>query len=88
MLYIYIAAHCRACDTASRRAEELQKLRPEVVVRVVDVEAPGADVPPKVIGTPMYIWNDRIVFRGNPSMAELLERVRELQEGNERTRTG
>ena len=88
MLRIYVSAHCLGCNTAIQRAERLQALRPEVPVTVVDVEAPDADVPRKVIGTPIYTWNDRVVFMGNPSEQELLERVTELSHGSESERGG
>ncbi len=57
-------------------------------MELVDVEAPNADVPRKVIGTPIYTWNDRIVFMGNPSEQELLERVTVLHDGSEPERDG
>lgn len=79
MLRIYIAAHCWGCDTARQRAEQLRERRPDVAVELVDVEVPGVAVPPQVIGTPIYTWNDQVVFRGNPSEQELLDRVTILQ---------
>jgi len=80
MLRIYISAHCFGCDTAVQRAKRLRALRPEIPVTLVDIEAPDAEVPPKIIGTPIYTWNDRVVFLGNPSEQELLERVEKLQD--------
>ncbi len=32
-------------------------------------------MPPQVIGTPIYTWRERVIFRGNPGERELLERV-------------
>ncbi len=75
MLRIYVSAHCRTCATALRLAERVQSQRPDVPLEVVDVDAPDADVPSKVIGTPIYAWHDRILFLGNPSETALLERV-------------
>ena len=88
MLRIYVSAHCHGCDTARERAQHLRTLRPDVPVTLVDVEAPGVEVPPKVIGTPIYTWNDRVVFLGNPSLEDLLERVTVLQDGDELHRIG
>jgi len=88
MLRVYVSAHCLACRTAIQRAERLEALRPEVPVTVVDVEAPDAVVPRKVIGTPIYMWNDRVVFMGNPSEQELLDRVTVLHYDSERERSG
>ena len=75
MLRIYISAHCIMCDTVRHLAAFVQAERPDMPVTVVDVDAPNADVPKNIIGTPVYTWNDRIVFLGNPSEAELLRRV-------------
>lgn len=88
MLKLYVSAHCLGCNTARERVDQLQALRPEVPVTIVDVEAPGADVPRNVIGTPIYTWNDRVVFMGNPSEQELLERVTVLHDGSEPERAG
>ena len=88
MLRVYVSAHCLACNTAIQRAKRLQALRPEVPVTVVDVEASDAEVPRNVIGTPIYRWNDRVVFMGNPSEEELLDRVMVLVHGSESERTG
>ena len=75
MLRIYVSAHCRTCTTALRLAQRVQSHRPDVPLEVVDVDGPDADVPSKVIGTPTYTWDDRILFLGNPSETELLERI-------------
>lgn len=86
MLRVYVSAHCLVCQTAIQRAKQLQVLRPELPVAVIDVEAPDANVPRNVIGTPIYTWNERVVFMGNPSDQELLERVTELSHDSERER--
>lgn len=80
MLRIYVSAHCRGCNTALQLAEQVRAQRPDVPLAVVDVDDPAADVPRKVIGTPIYTWNDRVVFMGNPSEAELMGRVGALHD--------
>ncbi len=75
MLRIYVSTHCITCDTARHLAEFVQGHRPGMPVTVVDVDAPDAGVPKNIIGTPVYAWNDQILFLGNPSRAELLRRV-------------
>ena len=88
MLRIYVSTHCLGCETARQRAEHLKALRPDVPVEVVDVETSDTAVPSKVIGTPIYIWNDRVLFMGNPSEQELIERLVVLQDRDERDRVG
>lgn len=87
MLHIYITSHCHGCETARERAATLQGLRPDVALEVVDVDEPGADVPAQVIGTPMYLWNNRVIFWGNPSMTALLDLLAKMQDTDEHSRT-
>ena len=75
MLHIYLSAHCRGCGTAVQLAERLRTQRPDVPLTLVDVNDPHADVPANVIGTPMYVWHDRVLFLGNPSETEFVLRV-------------
>ncbi len=75
MLRIYVSAHCPGCDTARTRAARVRARRPEIPVALVDVDAPGAAVPPRIIGTPVYTWHDRVLYLGNPGEDELIERV-------------
>lgn len=75
MLYVYIASDCRICAISQRLINQLRALRPGVRMTVVDTDSPESAVPAHVIGTPMYLWNDTVLFMGNPDMSELLERV-------------
>ncbi len=81
MLRIYISAHCRGCTTALRLAEQVRTERPDVPLAVIDVDDPAVEVPTKVIGTPFYTWQDRVMFMGNPNAVELLQRVGALHDG-------
>lgn len=82
MLRIYVAADCPGSPTARQRARCLRQAEPAVPLEIVDIGAPGAVVPPVVFGTPIYTWNDRVLFLGNPAEQELLDRVRGLHERN------
>lgn len=75
MLYVYVASHCRACDTAYILVNQLKTLRPHVRITLVDMDISDMAIPAHVIGTPMYLWDDKILFMGNPDMPELLECV-------------
>lgn len=81
MLRIYIAEHCPACATARLRLAQLRARCPGAPAQLVDIDAPGARVPPHIIGTPLYTWDDRIIFRGNPGEDELIARVAALKGG-------
>ncbi len=75
MFRAYVSAHCPACPTARRRLAQVRAACPALPAQLVDVDAPGAWVPPHIIGTPIYTWRDRIIFRGNPGEQELIARV-------------
>jgi hypothetical protein len=75
MLRIYTSPHCPACARTLALAERLRALRPALDVALIDINDPAAEVPPSVIGTPMYTWNHQALFWGNPAEAELFERV-------------
>ncbi len=76
MLRIYVARHCAGCATAFSLAERVRAARPGLAVHVLDIDV-ERDVPQQLIGTPMYFWNDRVLFLGNPSEAELLAAIDE-----------
>jgi hypothetical protein len=79
MLSIYTAAHCYGCARARDLATQVAVQRADIVVEVIDVGAPGVALPSQVIGTPMYLWDGRVMFMGNPELSELLDRLDQLQ---------
>ncbi len=74
VLRVYTSAYCVESDTVCRRADRIRAQRPDLPVLVVDVDHPEVDVPATIVGTPMYTWNDRVLFLGHPSEREWLER--------------
>lgn len=83
MLQVYVAAHCPGCDTARRRLARFQERYPTIPARLIDLDAPGAQAPPQIIGVPMYTWDGQVIFRGNPTERELIERVVVLHGGGD-----
>jgi hypothetical protein len=81
MLHVYVSSHCIGCDTARRLADRIRIQCPDIPVLVVDVDQPEAEVPAKIFGTPMYTWDDHVLFLGNPSEVELMERIGVLYGG-------
>jgi hypothetical protein len=80
MLRIYVAEDCHGSRVAVRLADMLRAQHPEVRLEVVDIGNADAVVPAHIFGTPMYTWHAQVIFMGNPSEAELLERIRTLHE--------
>ncbi len=80
MLQVYIADRCPGSMVARRLAERLRERCPGVPLKLINVDDPGAAAPPEIFGTPIYAWNSRIIFLGNPSEDELMTHVRRLYE--------
>lgn len=78
MLRAYVAEDCPMCVRTLELMARMHTQHPELPVEIVDVDAPGAVVPEQIFGTPIYTWNDEILFLGNPSEEQLVERIRGL----------
>lgn len=79
MLRVYIAPHCPASARTLKLVEQVRSRFPDLAVEVIDVSVPERTIPDEVIGTPVYTWNDRVLFLGNPGESTLLEYMRSLQ---------
>ena len=71
MLRVYVSAHCSSGATTRLRFARLRVQYPEIPAQLIDVDDPRAAIPAEIIGTPIYTWDHRVVFRGNPSDREL-----------------
>jgi hypothetical protein len=78
MLRVYVAADCPSSAISLHLVERLRACCPDLPLTVIDVQAPHAEVPEQIFGTPIYTWNDEVLFLGNPSEETLLEQVRRL----------
>jgi hypothetical protein len=78
MLRVYVAGDCPSSSISLHLVERLRENCPDLPLTVIDVTEPHADVPEQVFGTPIYTWNDHVIFLGNPSEETLLEQVRRL----------
>lgn len=79
MLRVYVAPDCPGSSRALCLIERLRAHYPDFPVEVIDVSVPQTTVPDEIIGTPIYTWNHRVLFMGNPNEATLLEYTRTLQ---------
>jgi len=78
MLRVYVAGDCPSSSISLHLVERLRESCPDLPLVVINVEEPDADVPAQIFGTPIYTWNDHVLFLGNPSEETLLEQVRKL----------
>ncbi|MCL4506360.1 MAG: hypothetical protein M1434_13455 [Chloroflexi bacterium] len=75
MLNVFVSSHCLSCAQSRQLVASLAHERPDVPIDLVDIDQQPRDVPQQVIGTPMFLWFDKVLFMGNPEYSELLARV-------------
>ncbi len=76
-LDIYIDDHCETCEHARQIAEQVRERLPEVEVNVIELTR---EKPENVFAVPTYLLDGSTLFLGNPSLADLFER---LEAGNQ-----
>lgn len=71
-LDIYIDDYCETCDHARKMADQVRERMPQVEVNLIEL---GGETPDNVIAVPTYLLDGATLFLGNPSEAELFERL-------------
>ena len=71
-LDIYIDDYCETCDHARKIAEQVRERMPQVEVNLIELTI---DKPESVFAVPTYLLDGATLFLGNPSEAELFERL-------------
>ena len=79
MLRVFTAAHCPSHGRTLLLLAALARQRPNLPVELVDLDEPDAEGPLFVIGTPTFVWNNRVLFLGNPAEGDLLARLAEVE---------
>jgi hypothetical protein len=79
MLRVYTAAHCPAYPRTCLLVAALVRKRPHLPLELVDLDDPNTEHPSFVVGTQTFVWDNRILFLGNPTEIELLARLDEAQ---------
>lgn len=77
-LDIVTGNRCPICQSFLPTLEGLRTELPNVNVRIIDIDAPGATIPPNVIAIPTIMLNGYIVATGNPGYEELIAFIRSL----------
>lgn len=70
-LTVLISTACGTCLTSLAIARAFSLERPDVPVRVQDVDVPGWQAPAGYVGTPMFLADDRVLSYGNPTREQL-----------------
>jgi predicted LPLAT superfamily acyltransferase len=71
-LDIFIDDFCETCDHARKIAEQVRERMPQVEVNLIELTD---DKPESVFAVPTYLLDGATLFLGNPSEAELFERL-------------
>ena len=75
---IYVADHCPICVYSHEVAEFIRAQFPAVILRVINIEAGRELIPEAVFATPTYMLNGRVWSLGNPSPAQVSEKLHRL----------
>ncbi len=77
VLDIYISENCWSCEESLRIANEVAPLFPNVTLNLVDVQE--NDVPEEVFAVPTYVLNGKVIYLGNPTREQLIEKLTAVQ---------
>lgn len=72
-LQVYIAPDCWTCDETESIVADVAPQFPEVTVEVINLE--NVDRPENVFAVPTYVLNGRVISLGNPTRAELRQKL-------------
>jgi hypothetical protein len=75
-LDVYVAAHCWQCPAARTLAAEMAHEFPALVVRVIDLDRPGAAPPAEVFAVPSFLLNGKTISLGTPAREGLARQIR------------
>ncbi|MCH8340655.1 MAG: hypothetical protein IIA51_03765 [Chloroflexi bacterium] len=71
-LDIYIDDCCETCEQARKIADQVRERMPQVEVNLIVL---NGETPDSVFAVPTYLLDGVTLFLGNPSEAELFERL-------------
>ena len=71
VLKVFMAEDCANCVEAHAIAADIAQAYPNLVVEVIDIAHNPAQVPEVVFATPTFMFNNRIVSLGNPTLDEV-----------------
>ena len=81
VLKIFIAKGCAGCKRALGLAAMVKKIKPRLVVEIIDLAINPTAGTGLVFAVPAYVYDNRPVFLGNPSPLELQAWLDRLEPG-------
>lgn len=79
MLRVYTAAHCPGHARTRLLVAEMLRQQPDLRVELIDLDKLDTERPSFVFGTPTFVWDNQILFLGNPTKEDLAARLDEVQ---------
>jgi hypothetical protein len=73
--------HCPTGGDTRKLVEIIRQRIPDLRIELIDLDDPGAQVPPEVFSIPTYLLNDDVISLGNPSIEQLEASVRRYAVG-------
>jgi len=77
-LQVVVGSQCPNCNVARRVAGDLARAIPQLEVEIIDLDVPGTVRPAATFAVPTFLLNGRILWLGNPTLGEAIERLKEL----------
>jgi hypothetical protein len=71
VLEIYTMRHCLTCETTRGIASQILERCPWLLVELIHLDDPGANVPPNVFSVPTYVLDGKVIALGNPYLEHL-----------------
>lgn len=70
-LGIVVTDDCTNCEVSRRLAAEMSRRYPSLQIDLINLSDPDTICPEDVFAVPTFLYNDRLIFLGNPSQQEL-----------------
>ena len=72
ILKVVVAGTCIGCVEALRLLGELHEKLPELQTELLDLDVAPEKRPEAVVAVPSYLIDGKLIFTGNPTLAQLL----------------
>ena len=79
-LDVYIADDCWSCEETQRIVAHIAAIMPQVNISTFNLSDENTERPAEVFATPTYVINDRVTYLGNPTQAELRQKLEAIRQ--------
>ena len=68
---VYISDECPTCMQTKTLIDTAAEKHAEIEIRLINLSDPDTICPDRVFAVPTFVYDERIIFLGNPSPQEL-----------------